>query len=1258
MADDIRELTLRVKVDGNELKVLGADFRKTGDQAKGAGEEAATAGQKARAFFRRLPGAAKAAAGLFLIHQAFVKIKQVMTAGIRIAADYQASFSKIIGLVGVSREEAARWQQDLKDLPPLGKDLRELSDALFFISSAGYKGSEGMDVLLSSAKASTAGLGETKDVAKLVTGAVTAYGKSNLSAAAATDILTVAVREGKAEAADYATSLGPVLADAERLEIKFSEVAGAVASLSRLEITPDRAVTQLRALLKGLLRPTREATDLLAEVRKEGSGVGLTFADIRAEIREKGLLAGLDKLNRAAGVLGEEKFARLFESNEAFSFVVALLGKNADTTRKILDATADSAGATDAAFEEAKTTFNFWYKELKGRLGVALLNLGTTILPAVTLGTKELIRFVNLLIDAGGAVKDVFVGAFEFVRDTVEAAGEFLGGLSRNAGPGGPPELTALVSHGAGVEELRKRIGAVSEEVEAIPFAEQTARVEELGREIQQLELRRRSGFLGADGVARITELKNELDAVTGSLEEARKAGEKLDAELDDAGKGTAAMIVEASEEYRKALKELEALREGLGDVASLSYDELVRQRQAALGIMKDLPAGEREALRGIFSDFFISDFSRKLSKGFADGFEREIDAYFRGENGLLDTLRAGGDVIAASISDAVAKSVAGRFTKRVQGAFNAAFDRSLAGLGQAFPGLRGLGDRAKSFLNGPGGTALAGGATLFSGIQQGNALVGGLGGAALGAQIGSFIAPGIGTAVGAVLGGVGGLIASLLGRPKTPKIQFEQRGDIPLGTGATGAYSFYYKGRNAGLSEDEVTGLFREITNLAERQADEIENVLRGLPSEVYGEVVGLLKDVNLPSGTLDFGKKNKDAGALRQSFEDFIRGVPGAVVEAFDETLLEALRGVGFGAGYGVTIDGQGVPALDHFVRSRIARIDGLSGDARTREAEELLGIVSAAAEAGRILAGGLSELHDIGNLSRELEVDGLADMNRALKELQNSTRINPENLARWKELRSLMISVPTQLSRMLSTTAGQIEQLSEFASTRTDTSAALREGAASIGNLLEAGDLTLYERQGLLSQQFSQIQRLAALERGRYEQEVERAQELKSLYEQVGGLAESIQDTVVSLATGGDSPLSAAEKVGRLLDEQRRLEARLAHASGADRVAALDQLRGFFPQLARAGGELGGAGQRALFFAAESQLQGLLGDQIFKTQEQRLADIGNTLEREFQLSRETQAMLDNHLSRQNDLQEDMLSEMRDINRKVTGSSHGGVS
>src|SRR5690606_26838380 len=104
---------------------------------------------------------------------------------------------------------------------------------------------DALDIVTLSAKASAVGLGETADVAKVVSAALAAYARQGLTAARATDILLAGVQEGAAEAPEFASALGRVLGQAAQLGVTFEQVVGFVATFTRLGVSADEAVTAL-----------------------------------------------------------------------------------------------------------------------------------------------------------------------------------------------------------------------------------------------------------------------------------------------------------------------------------------------------------------------------------------------------------------------------------------------------------------------------------------------------------------------------------------------------------------------------------------------------------------------------------------------------------------------------------------------------------------------------------------------------------------------------------------------------------------------------------------------------------------------------------------------------------------------------------------------------------------------------------------------------------------------------------------------------
>ena len=116
-------------------------------------------------------------------------------------------------------------------------------------------------------RAAAAGLGDQVAIVDLVTSAVNAYGIENISAKEATDQLVAAVRLGKLQPAALASSMGRAIPVASAMGIKFHEVAGLLAAMSRTGTTAEEGVTQITAVLAAILKPTEDAKKALAGSR-------------------------------------------------------------------------------------------------------------------------------------------------------------------------------------------------------------------------------------------------------------------------------------------------------------------------------------------------------------------------------------------------------------------------------------------------------------------------------------------------------------------------------------------------------------------------------------------------------------------------------------------------------------------------------------------------------------------------------------------------------------------------------------------------------------------------------------------------------------------------------------------------------------------------------------------------------------------------------------------------------------------------------
>jgi TP901 family phage tail tape measure protein len=314
----------------------------------------------------------------------------VGVATVKMAMEFESSMNKINSLVGVSKEELKKMTPELKRMAAeYGISSQKAADALYFITSAGLKGADAMNVLEASLKASATGLGEVSTIADLATSAVNAYGSGVLNGSAATDVLAAAVREGKLEAASLATTMGQIIPMASAMGVSFDEVGAAYAAMSRTGTNASAATSQLRGILSTLLKPTKEGSDML-------DSMGISAESLRAKIKEDGLLSVLQLL--------KEKFegndaalATVFGNVEALTGVMNMMGAGAEITADIFDKLKNSTGDLDGAWAGMSQDSTVRMNKMMVSFQNVGLQIGEKLLPAFEKIIEKVQGFVDWL---------------------------------------------------------------------------------------------------------------------------------------------------------------------------------------------------------------------------------------------------------------------------------------------------------------------------------------------------------------------------------------------------------------------------------------------------------------------------------------------------------------------------------------------------------------------------------------------------------------------------------------------------------------------------------------------------------------------------------------------------------------------------------------------------------------------------------------------------------------------------------------------
>ena len=324
-------------------------------------------------------------------------------------ASFEASMAKTQALVGVSAGSIAQFTETVKkSARETGRAPQELADAMFFVASAGLRGTVAMETLTASAKAAAVGLGHTKTVVDAATSAVNAYGSENLPASEAVDVLTAAVREGKVEADRLAPAIGKAIPVASAMGIEFHEVAAAIAAMTRTGTDARTSAIQLRQIMQSLLDPSRQTTRALKEM-------GIAEHELRDMARSQGLLAVLKRL-RGEAEKNESAFADVFPNIRALAGALDITGENLAENEQIFAQLANSVGDTDKAFEITQKTVANKMARAFADLKVAMIDLGSAMLPLADIFisvVKKVAGFIKVIGDSTW-IAPVLMGVMAF----------------------------------------------------------------------------------------------------------------------------------------------------------------------------------------------------------------------------------------------------------------------------------------------------------------------------------------------------------------------------------------------------------------------------------------------------------------------------------------------------------------------------------------------------------------------------------------------------------------------------------------------------------------------------------------------------------------------------------------------------------------------------------------------------------------------------------------------------------------------------
>ena len=310
-------------------------------------------------------------------------------------------------LPGLSKEAYDDISKQARDFSrQTGAELGNVVGSLYQAISAGVPRNNVFDFLETAQRAAVGGVSDLTTSVDALTSVTNAYGKEVLSTGQASDIFFATIREGKTDFSQLGAVIGRVTPLAAGLGVPFDQVGASIAALTAQGINTAESVTGLRAVFTSLAKPVGEAEEILDKVAAR-----LGHRNIEQALRGEGLPAVLEAITRASGgtVTG---LNMIFGSVEAANAVLALTSTSgAAKLTQALEATANAAGGTDAAFKVLDESLDASLNRFRSARQVLFANIGEQIAPDF----KELVDFV--VGDVMPRVERAVVGGFRLIAE-------------------------------------------------------------------------------------------------------------------------------------------------------------------------------------------------------------------------------------------------------------------------------------------------------------------------------------------------------------------------------------------------------------------------------------------------------------------------------------------------------------------------------------------------------------------------------------------------------------------------------------------------------------------------------------------------------------------------------------------------------------------------------------------------------------------------------------------------------------------------
>lgn len=327
-------------------------------------------------------------------------------AGVSAAGKFNDTLNFTSTLFDATAPQFAKFKNDVLDYASSStQSLDSINAALQNAIGQGVEWADALGLLGEAEKLAVAQGASLDDATSLLAGTLNAYGLEISDAARLSDLFSITIRDGKISVAELASQLSNISPLAAAAGIGFDQVGAAVAVLTSNGAEAGPAITGVKQIIEGIIKPTQQAADY-------AQSLGLSFD--ATTLKSKGLQGIMVDVQKATGG-NVDAFAKLFTTSEGLVSALALATVGADKFAEELQKMRDETSVTEAAFNKMADNIGLGSQRIQNAIQVAFINLGTPLLDelgTIQTGIAKIFANIGDEFEDGGALRPI-TAAFE-----------------------------------------------------------------------------------------------------------------------------------------------------------------------------------------------------------------------------------------------------------------------------------------------------------------------------------------------------------------------------------------------------------------------------------------------------------------------------------------------------------------------------------------------------------------------------------------------------------------------------------------------------------------------------------------------------------------------------------------------------------------------------------------------------------------------------------------------------------------------------